>query len=242
MRDDKHSHGHRHFAQGGPWWAHHHGHHGRGRGPGRGPGRRGQDWFGGEGGWPWGGQGPFGGPGGFGGGRERLERGLLRHIILSVLKDGPKHGYEIIKHLEEHTFGRYSPSPGTLYPTLQYLEDLGLLRSEQDGEKRVYSLTESGQEELDKQHQSVEGFWSRFSDRMPSGAHMHEVRFAGDALKDLLRTFGDGLRIVASANDSDAARKIRLALEKAQNEIREIIAGSTSSPDSASNGDTGGES
>ena len=111
---------------------------------------------------------------------------MLRHVILSVLKDGPRHGYEIIKHIEERTHGLHSPSPGALYPTLQYLEDLGLVRSEQQGDKRVYHLTDSGRIELDKQHSTVEGFWSRFSEDMPPGASMHELRFAGDAVKDLL--------------------------------------------------------
>src|SRR3982074_1418623 len=77
------------------------------------------------------------------GGRERLERGMLRYVILYVLRDGPKHGYEVIKHLEERTGGFYSPSPGTLYPTLQYMEDLGLVKSDQDEGRRVYQLTDA---------------------------------------------------------------------------------------------------
>ncbi len=202
--------------------------HGRGRGGGRGR----QDWFGAEGGWPWGGPGGPGGFSGFGGfgpfgpGRERLERGLLKYVILSVLKDGPKHGYDIIKYLEEKTGGHYTPSPGTLYPTLQLLEDQGLVRSEQEGEKRVYSLTEAGHAELDKQHNAVEGFWTRFRERIPSGANMYELKFAGDAFKDLLRTVGGGLRSGAFAQNPETVRKIRQALERCQNEIREILTGS----------------
>lgn len=208
----------------GPWGGGQHGPHARGRRSGHGPNRDWQDFFGGEGGWPFGDR--FGGLGGPGAGRERLERGLLRHVILSVLKDGPKHGYEIIKHLEEHTRGRYSPSPGTLYPTLQYLEDLGLVRSDQEADKRVYHLTESGQAELNKQSTMVEGFWSRFQDRTPPGANLHELKFAGDALKDLLRTVGSGLRSGTFAQDTESVRKIRQSLERCQNEVREIIAGS----------------
>ncbi len=223
IHEFRHTHGSSHGAlhgflhEGG-----HHGHHERGRrgGPGRGP--EWQDFFGGERGWGWGG--PFGGPGGH---RERLERGLLRHVILSVLQDGPRHGYEIIKHLEERTQGHYSPSPGTLYPTLQYLEDLKLVRSEEEDGRRVYHLTDSGREELDKQRGLVEGFWSRFRDRTPSGANMHELKFAGDALKDLLRTVGGGLRGGVFADDPDTVRKVRQALERCQTEIREIMAQST---------------
>ncbi len=143
------------------------GHQWRGRrGPGRGNGPGGPGW-GAWGGWrgPWG---PgnteqWGGPGGHH--RDRMERGLLRYVILNVLSDGPKHGYEIIKTLEERTGGRYAPSPGTLYPTLQYLEDLGLVTSDQEEARRVYKLTDAGRTELDQHTREIEGFWSRFSDR-----------------------------------------------------------------------------
>jgi DNA-binding PadR family transcriptional regulator len=156
-------------------------------------------------------------------GRERMVRGMLRHVILSVLKDGPRHGYEIIKHIEERTHGLHSPSPGALYPTLQYLEDLGLVRSEQQGDKRVYQLTESGRAELDKQQSTVEGFWSRFQEHIPPEATMHELKFAGDALRGLLMTLGDGLRSGAFAGDAESVRRISESLERCQNEVREII-------------------
>ena len=254
MRDDIHNmHQHRHGpwqARGhGPWGreqGEHHGPHPRGRRPGPGGGREWEEFFGSEGGWPWGGRhGGHGGPGAFGfaGGRERLERGLLRYIILAELKDGPKHGYEIIKSLEEKTRGRYSPSPGTLYPTLQYLEDLGLVGVEQEADRRVYHVTDSGRAELEKQGKVVEGFWSRFGDRgdrMPSGQNMQELKFAGDALKDLLRTVGEGIKSGAFTSDADAIRRIRLALEKCQNELREIIAQSASRPAAATRNESTG--
>lgn len=226
MRNEIHEHIHG-FMRGhhrGPWGGGHPRHHMRGRRGGHGRDRGWEQFFG-HSGFPFGG---FGGHG-FGGGRERLERGLLRHVILSVLKDDPRHGYEIIKHLEERTHGRYSPSPGTLYPTLQYLEDLGLIRSVQEADKRVYQITETGHAELDKQHSQVEGFWSRFQDRTTSGANMHELRFAADALKDLLRTLGGGFKSGALTHDVETIRKIRAAIERCQNEVRQIIAEGASS-------------
>jgi DNA-binding PadR family transcriptional regulator len=165
---------------------------------------------------------------------------LLRHVILSVLKDGSMHGYEIIKQLEEKTHGHYAPSPGTLYPTLQYLAEAGLISSEQEGEKRIYSLTAEGRAELEKQHNVVEGFWARFRERMPSGAVRHELRFAGDAVKDLMRTVMGGFRSGALATDPDAVRKVRQALERCQTEIREIIASSPAGKESPET--TGSES
>jgi DNA-binding PadR family transcriptional regulator len=172
-----------------------------------------------------------------------MERGMMRHVILSVLKDGPRHGYEIIKHIEERTHGLHSPSPGALYPTLQYLEDLGLVRSEQQGDKRVYHITDSGRAELDKQHSTVEGFWSRFGDEAPHDVNMPELKFARDALVDLLRTLGDGLKSGAIGGDSDTVRRIRESLERCQNEVRQIISESSAarSGESARARTSGGE-
>jgi DNA-binding PadR family transcriptional regulator len=97
------------------------------------------------------------------------------------------------------------------------------VRSEQQGDKRVYHITDSGRAELDKQHSTVEGFWSRFEDFPGPDANMYELKFARDALVDLLRTLGDGLKAGAFARDSDTVRRIRESLERCQNEVREII-------------------
>ena len=195
--------------------------HGHSRGPGwdRGPGR--------EGGEQW--RGPFGGhwgghQGGGPGGRERLERGMLRHVILDVLRDGPHHGYEIIKQVEERTGGRYSPSPGTLYPTLQYLDDLGLVRSDQQDGRRVYQLTDEGRVELDEHSAQAEGFWARFQDHTPPGMGRYEANFLEDTLNDLMRTVRRGLQGAIYSGDQETVRRARTALERCQNEIRDIIA------------------
>jgi DNA-binding PadR family transcriptional regulator len=141
-----------------------------------------------------------------------------------VLEDGPKHGYEIIKQVEERTQGHYSPSPGTLYPTLQYLADLGLIQAEeQEGRRVAYTLTDAGREELGKQHGLLEHFWSRFPADAGSGAARQEVSFLQDALNDLTRTVSGGLREAMMAGDTGTIREVRLALERTQNQIREII-------------------
>ena len=89
-----------------------------------------------------------GGPGGHRGGRGRMRRGDTRFALLSALTEGPGHGYELIQRLEERTGGRWKPSPGSVYPTLQLLEETGLVRSEQRDDKRVYEITEAGQAAL----------------------------------------------------------------------------------------------
>src|ERR1700742_3583670 len=85
-------------------------------------------------------------------GGHRLRRGDIRAVLLTALLDGPAHGYEIIRRLEERSGGLWRPSAGSVYPTLQQLEEEGKLTSETDstpqgGGKRVYTLTDEGREE-----------------------------------------------------------------------------------------------
>lgn len=107
---------------------------GRGRGGSFGGGR-------------FGGGGPFGrhrgGP--FGGrGRRMFDGGALRLVVLGLIAEEPRHGYDIIKALEARFQGAYAPSPGAIYPMLQMLEEADLVVSQADGNKRLYSITEQG--------------------------------------------------------------------------------------------------
>lgn len=78
-----------------------------------------------------------------------MRRGDIRNALLRALLDGPAHGYEIIGRLEEKSGGLWRPSPGSVYPTLQMLEEQDLLRSHEDGGKRVYELTDTGRAEVE---------------------------------------------------------------------------------------------
>jgi hypothetical protein len=71
-------------------------------------------------------------------------RGNVKFAILDLLKEQPRHGYDIIREMEERSGGIYSPSPGVIYPTLQALEDQDFVKSAEDGGKKVYSITEAG--------------------------------------------------------------------------------------------------
>ena len=99
---------------------------------------------------PWGprgergGRGRWGGErGGWGGGR-RMRRGDIRRAILSALKDNPAHGYEVMHRLEEMSGGLWRPSPGSVYPHLQMLEDEGMVQSAEVDGTRTFTLTEKG--------------------------------------------------------------------------------------------------
>jgi DNA-binding PadR family transcriptional regulator len=76
-----------------------------------------------------------------------MRRGGIRRAVLSALQEGPAHGYEVMSRLEQRTGGMWRPSPGSVYPTLQMLEDEGLVRSEASGGTRTYTLTEAGETE-----------------------------------------------------------------------------------------------
>jgi DNA-binding PadR family transcriptional regulator len=102
-----------------------------------------QGWKGGgRGGWP---PPPWAFPWGSGGPRAR--RGNVRAAILALLLERPMHGYEMMQELESRTGGMWRPSAGSIYPTLQMLEDEGLVKSEEVGDRRRYSLTDAGRRE-----------------------------------------------------------------------------------------------
>src|SRR5215469_16189208 len=124
--------------------------------------------------------GPFGkwfGPGLGGFGHARFERGDLKLVILDLLKEKPRHGYDIIQELEKKFHGFYSPSPGTVYPTLQLLEDEDYITSEQKNGKKVYTITQAGTKYLEEHKEELEAMQKRV--HSPWGEHgdrFHEIR------------------------------------------------------------------
>ena len=97
---------------------------------------------------------------GFGRGRF-FGPGEVRLALLSLLADGPKHGYELMRQLEERTDGAYRASAGTVYPTLSQLEDEGLARPEPHDGRRVYALTEAGRSAVEAARDEIDEIWRR---------------------------------------------------------------------------------
>ncbi|MFE0633413.1 PadR family transcriptional regulator [Streptomyces sp. NPDC058864] len=168
------SHGHGHF---GP------GHHGRGEHDQEGR-RAAFGPFGPPfGGGPWG-PGPWhGGRGGRGGPRGRARRGDVRASILALLADRPMHGYEMIQEIAERSGGAWKPSPGSVYPTLQLLEDEGLISSASEGGKKLFTLTEAGRTEAES---GPDAPWEE-AGRGIDWEAMNEIRKAGAGLVDAFR-------------------------------------------------------
>ncbi len=88
-------------------------------------------------------------------------RGLFRYLVLYVLMDKPLHGYAIMKKISKLFDNDYTPSPGVLYPTLQLLEEMGLIESEVKGRRRVYRLTQQGRKLIEENKNQVEKFLER---------------------------------------------------------------------------------
>ncbi|MBX7483309.1 PadR family transcriptional regulator [Qipengyuania sp. 6D47A] len=105
------------------------------------------------------------GPRGGGSRRGRMfGPGELRLVLLKLVADEPRHGYELIKAIEELTEGSYSPSPGTIYPTLSLLEDEGAIaQAAGDETRKAYEATDAGRSELDDRAEEVEALFERLS-------------------------------------------------------------------------------
>jgi DNA-binding PadR family transcriptional regulator len=135
------------------------GHHGSGSGHGReGDERRGR--HGGGGGF---GRGGFGG-GGWGGRGRFFGPGDLRLVLLALIEEKPRHGYELIKDLEAKFGGAYAPSPGSVYPTLTLLEELGHVRSAaSEGTKRLVEITDDGRRYVADNQAALDSAMSRMA-------------------------------------------------------------------------------
>ena len=161
---------------------------------------------------------PFGwgpGPGGrgpHGHGRGRGGRGgrrvNVRTAVLALLLERPMHGYEMIQELESRTGGVWRPSPGSIYPTLQMLEDEGLIVSEESGGRRRFSLTAAGRAEAEGGTEPPP--WEEFSDESVSSWHdIRDATFgAMNALRQVMMTGTDEQRQRAVEVIAETKRKL----------------------------------
>ena len=147
--------------------------------------------------------------------------GEIRLALLSMLESGPKHGYELMKELETKSGGMYKASAGAIYPALQQLEDEGMVTSDPTAGKRVYSLTDSGKAELEREGETVNRIWQRAEqagDWAPwMGMEGAEVmRPAATVMKAALKAATRG------SHDSARIAKIREILERTTREIEAL--------------------
>ena len=188
---------HEHSEQQGHW-GRHWGHWGGERGFFGGRFGRGED----EGGWR-------GGGGGRGFGRP-FDHGELRLVILALVAEKPRHGYEIIKAIEDRFGGSYSPSPGVVYPTLTMLEELGHTTVEESGGKKRYTVTEQGRAYLAANQTSTGAAMGRMQGREGHGPSPQLMRAMGNIKMALRLRYSRGplteeqLQTIVAALDAAA--------------------------------------
>jgi len=156
--------------------------------------------------------------GGFGHGMphgmgSRARRGDIQSAILTLLKEQGMHGYQMIQELSERSGGAWNPSPGSIYPALQLLEDQGLVVSEKDGGRRVFSLTETGRAQ---------------AEALPEEAPWDEMVTDSDPMRRLRETF-HGLMAatsqIARAGTPEQVEQTAGILAEARKSIYRLLAG-----------------
>jgi DNA-binding PadR family transcriptional regulator len=160
--------------------------------PMRGPGMR---WGGGRGGW---------------GGGRRMRRGAIRTAILISLKDEPAHGYEVMRRLEEMSGGLWRPSPGSVYPHLQMLEDEGLVQSSEVEGSRTYTLTETGRAAAEK----AAPLWQE------AGAADDNIR----ALRVAVGQMASAAKQLVGAGEGSQIERGIAVIQRARKELYQILA------------------
>jgi DNA-binding PadR family transcriptional regulator len=176
----------------------------------------------------------FGGRHGMGGGDmlragRMLVQGDLRLLALALIAEQPRHGYEIIKVLEEKTAGWYSPSPGIVYPTLTYLEEVGYVTAQTEGAKKLYTITEEGRAHLEENRDFVDAVLARLAGvgeklgRMRRRQEERDEERNAPSVPPLVRAALVNLRDVAAKrldDDADTEAKIVDVLARAAAELK----------------------
>jgi len=154
-----------------------------------------------------------------------LAQGDLRFIALTLIAEEPRHGYEIIKLVEEKTADWYSPSPGIVYPTLTYLEEAGYVTASSEGTKKLYTITEDGRAYLAQHRDLADAIFKRLA---AAGEKIARIRRQlGDDDDSLPRSIKGAFQDLSEAvrellrKDRDAKGRIIDAIDRAADELRQ---------------------
>ena len=169
--------------------------------------------------------GPGGGWGGEGGGRPRGRRrmfgsGELRLVLLKLIADEPRHGYDLIRAIEERTEGQYAPSPGVVYPTLTMLTDMGLIEEQaSEGSRKAYAVTDAGTANLAENADEVTALFERLAAAKPEGPRhgRHEI---GRAVGNLMTAMRH--RVAREGFDEALVHEVTAILDEAAQRIERL--------------------
>ncbi len=156
------------------------------------------------------------GHGGPRGRRGRRPRGDVRAAILALLDEEPRNGYGIMQEIEERSAGAWRPSPGSVYPVLQQLEDEGLVRADDSGERKLMQLTDAGREYVLQRRDTLGTPW----DTAAAGVSEEMVQ-----LRQLVWSVGAAVREVVRSGDAEQHARARDVLEETRRSLYRILAG-----------------
>src|SRR6185437_1835416 len=154
-----------------------------------------------------------------GGRRQWFGSGDMKYVILRLLQYKPRHGYGVMKELEERMHGGYSPSPGTVYPTLQWLEDEGLVVAKDVEVKKVYEITDAGRKFLEEHRDMVDDIFDRVREAVD--------RTLGGAMGDVNRSLGRLVKAVYrtgwKARDEATRQRLVAILDRVVGEVEGLV-------------------
>jgi DNA-binding PadR family transcriptional regulator len=158
---------------------------------------------------------PWGGPGAHRGhrGPRRARRGDVRAAMLLLIENGPQNGYQIIQEIERRTDGVWKPSPGSVYPALQQLEDEGLVRAETEGGRRTYVLTDEGRAYVTEHGDEIAAPWAAMSEAAE-----------GDDIRPLIGQIATAMWQIAADGTPEQQRRGREALADLRRRLHTILA------------------
>jgi len=150
--------------------------------------------------------------------RKFFKRGDLRLLILELLQERPRHGYDVIRAIEDRFGGVHAPSPGTIYPTLEVLADLGLIAGADDEGRRVFTITPAGQKLLQDQVAAIAGIRSRMDEWWAPGTREH-LRSVHQELQGIHRAVARGGGHVGS----EGLDRIKDIVGNARQEVEKVL-------------------
>ena len=152
--------------------------------------------------------------------RRMFESGELRLVLLKLIADEPRHGYDLIRAIEELTGGEYAPSPGVVYPTLTLLQDMGFIEEAPgEGPRKSFQATDEGRSYLEERSDEAEGLFERLEDLKPSERHTAGPAI-GRAVKNLMTALSH--RVSRDGFDEDLFLEIAAILDEAAQRIERI--------------------
>ena len=163
---------------------------------------------------------------GWGGGRRSrrarrmFESGELRLVLLKFIADEPRHGYDLIRAIEELTGGEYAPSPGVVYPTLTLLQDMGLIdEAPGEGTRKSFQATDEGRAYLEERSDEVDALFERLDDLKPRSENTAGPAI-GRAIKNLMTALGH--RLKREGFDEDLFLEVAAILDEAAQKIERV--------------------